>query len=171
MLGLGAFFLVRFVGGGGLHNGGPLAPRAGYTDAVAVPVDVKTPYSWGLIYLDNRGNDDTAHVVAFDLGQVPPGLRVLGSYAQDPFGHSIGVLPGYDPSNGPPVEGLDIPAHGIYEVIVGLSATTQGRHLIPDVRVRYTSGGTRYEATFDQAIVLCAPKAEYMKKGCPSPLD
>jgi hypothetical protein len=40
--------------------------------------------------------------------------------------------------------------------------------VIPDVRVRYESGGQKYEATFQQAVVLCAPKADY-KEGCPPP--
>ena len=165
-LALGAVFLAR-TRGDGVHSGGPLAPREGYSDAVATPVDLKTPYSWGLVYLRNKGNEG-ARVVALDLGEVPPGVRILGSYAQNPLGRSIGFMPGFRPTNGEPVVGLDIPPHAIYELVVGLSATRQGRHVIPDVRVRYTSGGETYVATFKQSVVLCAPKNRYTE--CPSPL-
>jgi hypothetical protein len=168
-LGLGAFSLVRFFGGGGLHNGGPLAPREGSSVAVTGPVDVHTPYSWGLIHLHNAGGDP-AHLEALDLGRIPRGLRVLGSYAV-PGNAGIGLIPKFEPSKGQSVVGLTIPPETTYNIVVGLSATTQGRHLIPNVRVRYTSGGRSYEATFQTAIALCAPKAESMKRDCPSPLD
>ena len=41
--------------------------------------------------------------------------------------------------------------------------------MIPEARVRFTSGGTTYEATFNLAVVLCAPKADYPE--CPSTLS
>ena len=80
-------------------------------------------------------------------------------------------MSGYASGSGRAVEGLDIPPHDVYDIVVGLSATIPGRHVIPIVRLRYTSGGVRYEATFHQSVALCAPKAKYMEDGCPSPLD
>ena len=159
-------FVVRMLGDN-VKSGGPLAhPDPDYRDASTAPVALNEPYSWGLIYLDNRGSDP-AQVEALDLGQVPGGLRVLGSYAV-PENAGIGLLAGYAPNRGRPVVGLTIPPREKYTVVVGLSATAPGRHVIPQVRVRYTSGNQKYEATFNQAVVLCAPKADYPE--CPSPL-
>jgi hypothetical protein len=149
-----------------LKTGGPLEPPPGRTEAT-VPVDLNEPYSWGLVYLDNSGSD-AAQVEALDLGQIPTGLRVLGSYAV-PGNAGIGLLSGYAPNSGRPVVGLTIPAKEKYNVVVGLSATAPGRHMISEVRVRYTSGDQEYDATFSDAVVLCAPKVDY-PEGCPSSL-
>jgi hypothetical protein len=165
LVALGIFLLVRMLGDN-VKSGGPLAPPEGSAAAVATPVDLNAPYSWGLIYLRNEG-DDAAHVEALDLGQIPSGLRVLGSYAV-PGNAGIGFGEGYHPSDGRPVVGVTIPPKMTYNVVVGLSATARGRHVIPEARVRYTSGGTTYEATFNLAVVLCAPKADYPE--CPSTL-
>jgi hypothetical protein len=155
------------VGTSDVKSGGPLAyPDPDYRDASTAPVALNEPYSWGLIYLDNTGSDP-AQVEAFDLGQVPSGLHVLGSYAV-PGNAGIGLLAGYVPKRGRPVVGLTIPPRETYNVVVGLSATAPGRHVIPQVRVQYASGDQKYEATFNQAVVLCAPKADYPE--CPSPL-
>ncbi len=164
VLALGIFLLVRMPGDD-VKSGGRLAPPEG-SAAVATPVDLNAPYSWGLIYLRNEG-DNSAHVEALDLGQIPSGLRVLGSYAV-PGNAGIGFGEGYHPSDGRPVVGLTIPPKMTYNVVVGLSATARGRHVIPEARVRYASGGTTYEATFNVAVVLCAPKADYPE--CPSTL-
>jgi hypothetical protein len=156
------------VGTSDVKTGGPLAhPDPDYRDASTAPVALNEPYSWGLIYLNNRGSDP-AQVEELDLGQVPSGLRVLGSYAV-PGNEGIGLLAGYAPNRGRRVVGLTIPPRETYNVVVGLSATAPGRHVIPQVRLRYTSGDQKYEATFNQAVVLCAPKADY-KHGCPSSL-
>ena len=166
VLGLGTLFLVRMLGDD-VKIGGPLAhPDPDYRDATTAPVALNEPYSWGLIYLDNRGSDP-AQVEALDLGQVPSGLRVLGSYAV-PGNAGIGLLAGYAPNRGRPVVGLTIPPKATYNVVLGLSAMARGRHMIPAVRIRYTSGNQTYEATFNQAVVLCAPEADYPE--CPSPL-
>jgi hypothetical protein len=165
VLGLGIFFLVRVLGED-VKSGGPLANPPDYRDEATAPADLNAPYSWGLIYLRNQG-DDPVHVEALDLGQIPTGLRVLGSYAV-PGNAGIGLFSGYAPSRGRPVVGLTIPAKAKYNVVVGLSATARGEHRIPEVRVRYTSGDQTYEATFNQAVVLCAPKADYPE--CPAPL-
>jgi hypothetical protein len=166
-VGIGILFLARQFGGSDIHKGGPLAPAPDYRDAVATPVDLNARYSWGLIFLHNN-SDKPAHLEALDLGQVPTGLHILGSYAATELRPAIGFGKGYRPDRGHPVEGLVIPPHGVYEVIVGLSATAQGRHIIPEARVRYESGGQKYEATFKQSVVLCAPKNRYQE--CPSPL-
>jgi hypothetical protein len=147
-----------------VKRGGPLEPTPGRSEATA-PVDFNDAYSWGLIYLDNK-SDDPAQVEALNLGQIPNGLRVLGSYAV-PGNAGIGILPGYTPNRGRPVVGLTIPPRAEYNVVVGLSATARGRHMIPEVRVRYTSGDQKYEARFRQSVVLCAPKVDYTE-GCPS---
>jgi hypothetical protein len=76
VIGIGILFLARHFGGGDVHKGGPLARPAESRDAVAVPVDLKAPYWWGLIYLRNKG-DEPAQVEALDLGQIPAGMRVL----------------------------------------------------------------------------------------------
>jgi len=167
-IGIGILFLARQFGASDVHKGGPLAPAPDYRDAVATPVDLKAPYSWGLIFLHNNSNKP-AHLEALDLGQVPTGLDVLGSYAVEGPGPAIGFGKGYRPLRGRPIEGLVIPPHAVYEVVVGLAATTKGRYMIPDVRVRYESGGQKYEATFKQSVVLCAPKNRYQE--CPSPLE
>jgi hypothetical protein len=167
VLALGIFFVVRMLGDN-VKSGGPLAhPDPDYRDASTAPVALNEPYSWGLIYLDNRGSDP-AQVEALDLGQVPSGLHVLGSYAV-PGNAGIGLLAGYASNRGRPVVGLTIPPRETYNVVVGLSATAPGQHAIPLVRVRYSSGNQEYEATFNQAVVLCAPKADY-KHGCTSSL-
>jgi hypothetical protein len=168
VVGLGILFLARALSDG-VKSGGPLARPAESRDAVAVPVDLKAPYWWGLIYLRNKG-DEPAQVEALDLGQIPAGMRVLGSYATKAGTGPSGFGEGYPPSQGQPVADLVIPSGAVYEVVVGLEATTKGRHVIPDVRVRYESGGQKYEATFQQAVVLCAPKADY-KEGCPPPFS
>lgn len=165
MLALGIFFLVRMLGDD-VKSGGPLEPAPGST-ATTAPVALNEPYSWGLIYLDNEG-DDPVHVEALDLGPIPSGLRVLGSYVV-PGNAGIGLGSGYVPSRGRPVVGLTIPPKATDNVVVGLSATTRGQHMIPEVRVRYTSGDQKYEATFHESVVLCAPIADY-PDGCPSPL-
>jgi len=166
VLGLGIFFLVRMLGDD-VKSGGPLANPPDYRDEARAPVDLNEPISWGLIYLENKGSDP-AHVEALDLGQIPSGLRVLGSYAF-PGNAGIGLLLGYAPSRGRPVVGLTIPPKATYNVVLGLSATARGRHMIPAVRIRYTSGNQKYEATFNQAVALCAPRADY-PDGCPSGL-
>ncbi len=45
--------------------------------------------------------------------------------------------------------------------MVGLRVDAPGRYRIDGVRVRYHDALQRYVATFDQAIVLCAPAARY----------
>jgi hypothetical protein len=162
VLGLGIFLLVRALGDA--KSGGRLEPQSSHTETT-VPADLNEPYSWGLIYLRNRG-DDPVHVDALDLGQIPSGLRVLGSYAV-PGSAGIGLMPGYAPSRGRPVVGLTIPPNTTYNAVVGLSATAHGRHMIPEVIVRYTSGDQEREVTFTDAVVLCAPKVDY-PDGCPS---
>jgi hypothetical protein len=167
-IGIGILFLARHFGTSDVHNGGPLAPAPDYRDAVATPVDLNVPYSWGLIFLHNNSSEP-AHLDALDLGEVPPGLHVLGSYAVAGPGPAIGFGKGYRPLRGHPIEGLVVPPRAVYEVVVGLAATAEGRHMIPDVRVRYESSGQMYEATFNQSVVLCAPKERYQE--CPSPLE
>jgi hypothetical protein len=169
MIALGIFFLVRMLANGRIHEGGPLAPPPDHRDAVATPVRVNTPYSWGLLFVTNQSGDP-AQLETLDLGQVPLGLRVLGSYVIDPTkGGTIGFLHGYEASKGRPVAQAVIPPKATYEIIVGLSATANGRHVISQAKIRYTSGGRKYEATFHQAVVLCAPIKDY-QDGCPSPL-
>lgn len=164
MLALGIFLLVRMLDDD-VKRGGPLANPPGYRNEATAPADLNEPFSWGLIYLENNG-DDPVHVEALDLGQIPSGLRVLGSYAV-PGNAGIGLLSGFAPNRGRPVAGLTIPPKATYNVVVGLSPTARGRHKIPELHVRYTSGDQKYEATFESAIVLCAPKANY-PHGCPS---
>src|SRR4029453_12401895 len=79
VVGLGILFLARALSDG-VKSGGPRARPAEPPDAGAAPVDLKAPYWWGLIYLRNKG-DEPAQVEALDLGQIPAGMRVLGSYA------------------------------------------------------------------------------------------
>ena len=91
-IGLGSFLLVR-MSDGGVKSGGPLARPAAARDAVAVPVVLNAPYWWGQIYLDNKGNE-SVQVESLDLGQIPAGMSVLGSYAINagtrPSGFRIG---------------------------------------------------------------------------------
>src|SRR6185503_6119716 len=87
-------------------------------------------YWWGQIYLDNKGNE-SVQVESLDLGQIPAGMSVLGSYAIKAGTGPSGFGEGYPPSQGQPVEGLVIPPGAVYEVIVGLKATTTGRTVIP----------------------------------------
>jgi hypothetical protein len=162
VLGLGIFLFVRVLGDD-VKSGRRLEPPSGHSEATA-PADLNEPYSWGLIYLRNQG-DDPVHVEALDLGQIPSGLRVLGSYAV-PGNAGIGLMPGYAPSRGRPVVGLTIPPKSTYNAVVGLSATAHGEHMIPEVRVRYTSDDQEYEATFSEAVVLCVPRVDY-PDGCP----
>jgi hypothetical protein len=170
VIAVGIFFLVRVLGGGeDVHEGGPLALPAGARAELAYAVDLKAPYSWGLIFLDYRKNDESVHVEAFDLIQSPSGLTVLGSYAVQPGRTgTIGFIKGYNPKGGSAVEGLDIPPRSMYEVVVGLKAPTKGRYAIQSAHVRYTSGGTTYQTTLRSAISMCAPTAAY-PDGCPWP--
>src|SRR4029453_5376228 len=98
VVGLGILFLARALSDG-VKSGGPLARPAECRDAVAVPVDLKAPYWWGLIYLRNKG-DEPAQVEALDLGQIPAGMPVLVSYAPKPgtgpagFGERLSSEPG-----------------------------------------------------------------------------
>lgn len=165
-IGLGSFLLVRMFDGG-VKSGGPLARPAEARDAVAVPVVLNAPYWWGQIYLDNKGNE-SVQVESLDLGQIPAGMSVLGSYAINAGTGPSGFGEGYPPSQGQPLEGLVIPPGAVYEVIVGLKATTNGRTVIPDEIVRYESGGQTYETSLRHAVALCAPKAAYPE--CPSTL-
>ena len=141
--------------GDDVKSGGPLAPPEGSAAGFATPVDLNAPYSWGLIYLQNEGNE-SAHVEALDLEQIlkraARARLVRGSGQRRDW-----LREGYHPSDGRPVVGVTIPPKMTYNVVVGLSATARGRHVIPEARVRYTSGGTTYEATFSVAVALrCA---------------
>jgi hypothetical protein len=166
-IGLGIFLLVRMSDGGGVKSGGPLARPGESRDAVAVPVVLNAPYWWGQIYLDNKGNE-SVEVESLDLGQIPAGMSVLGSYAIKAGTGPSGFGEGYPPSNGQPVEGLVIPPGAVYEVIVGLKATTNGRTVIPNEIVMYKSGGQKYQTALRHAVALCAPKGSYHE--CPSPI-
>jgi hypothetical protein len=158
---LGLFLLVRALTGDDVQAGGPLTLTPDYHDQVTAPVVIGRPYSWGQIFLHNKG-DKPVRVEAFELDQVPSGLRVLGTYAQpSPEGRAIGFYYGYKPSLGRPLVGLVIPPKDIVEVVVGLAAQGKGRMKIPGARFRYVSDGKTYEATFNQAVVVCAPKAHY----------
>jgi hypothetical protein len=166
VLGLGIFFLIWILGDD-LNGGGRLEPPSDRSEATA-PVDLNKPFSWGLIYLRNQG-DDPVHVEALDLGQIPTGLRVLGSYAV-PGNARIGLMPGYAQSRGRPVVGLTIPPKATYNAVVGLSATARGRHMIPEVIVRYKRrsevrrdvqrGGCRKWTTRKDALRPCRAISE-----------
>jgi hypothetical protein len=149
-------------------QGGPLAHPRGYRDSVEFTVPLRTPYSWGLVILRNNGDDEATveRVTAVD----PKGsMRIVGLYAvSERAPDAVGFAPGFDPELGRGVEGLVVPpgrGKG-YQLVFGVQADRSGISSFRAIRVEYRVGDTRYAATFDQAVVLCAPVERY--ETCPS---
>ena len=142
-------------------TGGPLALPPGTRSHGTFPVELGRPYSWGEVLLRNEGRlavtlDDV------ELIRPSPGLVILDVRVVQPMSRLIGFLAGWEQSGFEPEEALIGPGRSNErELVVGLRVDAPGRYRIDGVRVRYHDALERYAATFDQAIVLCAPAARY----------
>ena len=141
--------------------GGPLALPPGTRSHGTFPVELGRPYSWGEVLFRNEGRlavtlDDV------ELIRPSPGLVILDVRVVQPMARLIGFLAGWERSGLEPEGALIGPGRtNEHELVVGLRVDAPGRYRIDGVRVRYHDALERYVATFDQAIVLCAPAARY----------
>jgi hypothetical protein len=151
--------------------GGPLAYPEDYHDTLGFTVHLRAPYSWGLVVLRNKG-DRPAVVQRITLVDQSGSLKVVGLYAvSEDTPEAVGFAPGFDPGRGRTVEGLVVPpgaGHG-FQVVFGLEVDTKGVSGFRSVRVEYEVGKTRYAATLDHSVALCAPVEQY--DDCPGPTD
>jgi hypothetical protein len=141
--------------------GGPLAYAPGTKSNGAFPVELGRPYSWGEVLLRNEGRLAVT-LDAIELIRASPDLVILDVRVVRPTSGLIGFLAGWERSGVEP-EGTLVGAGRTNEreLVVGLRVDAAGRYRIDGVRVRYHDALQRYVATFDQAIVLCAPAARY----------
>jgi hypothetical protein len=141
--------------------GGPLASPPGTRSNGAFPVELGRPYSWGEVLLRNEGRLAVT-LDAIELIRASPDLVILDVRVVRPTSGLIGFLAGWERSGVEP-EGTLVGAGRTNEreLVVGLRVDAAGRYRIDGVRVRYHDALQRYVATFDQAIVLCAPAARY----------
>jgi hypothetical protein len=158
----GAVFAWRN-GEGAVRRDGPLALPHRFSDASGSPAKLGAAYSWGGIYLSNRGTK-TATVDRIMLVGKPTEMRLIGMYAVRLKRSMIGLLEGYS-TQGPRVQRLSIRPGETYQVVVGVKVETPGRFLISAVRVRYHIDDARYEELFHQRLRLCAPARAY--ENCP----
>jgi hypothetical protein len=165
-LGVAAILVVGIAAclrmGDGRVSGGPLEPPPGFKGSTEFTVHLDRPYSWGLVFLTNKGDED-AVVTRVEPLDLRGAMTIVGVYATSSEGPSIGFEPGWDSSLGRPAEGLVVPpgkSNG-YQLVFGVQADGQGISSVRAVRVEYRVGDTEYETTFEQAVVLCAPIEQY----------
>jgi len=162
---------------------GPLAcPDACPRLALAFPVDVHRPFTYGLLLLRNRGRAP-AVLERVRPGELTPGMRLVGAvvvpvarnpwhvtaddHARFPPANLVGrvrALAGYAvaPTRGP---------GDALEVLLGFVLTRAGRFGFRDLAVEYRVGERRYRAVFPYRLRVCAPARIHRLDCRPPPLD
>lgn len=161
-------------GGGGIGVGGP--------------VDVGQPYSWGSVFLQNRGRRP-AVVERARILRSTPNLELAGPVHSHLVGQGshtegdqliLGDPSGFPPARWPsrPLAEQNVvrvaerlqddgdPDEG-FQLVFGLVVTAPGEARATAVEVVYRIGTQRYRTVYDYTVTLCAPVSVYKDRRCP----
>ena len=168
LLAVGAVILVAAVAtiaiaasmaGDGYESGGPLASTL--EAELTTHAEPGGSVTWGVVLPPNKGASDVV-LESIEPAEPISGLTVLGTGVNDPAVFPVGSAAGY-PQPGLVLQDVkgavlapDNAAQPRLQVVYGLRLDAAPGHL-PGLRIRYATGGHRYETVFNAGVVVELP--------------
>jgi hypothetical protein len=130
------------------------------------PQPIGTPYSTGLLIIQNRGGRSITLEGGWLVGR-KSGMRLLGFYARKYPDPKNGIVngDGYSPRSGLPLTGYVVKPGGTLSVVVGVKLTAPGVYAAHGVGLKYTDGNNDYSEVYNLSLILCGPRRGY-DSGC-----
>jgi hypothetical protein len=163
----------------GPRSGGPLACPECFRTGLSFPVNVETPFTYGLRNFQNRG-DDRAVLERVRPLAISRGMRVVGAMivrrVDNPWNSTADDHTHFPPRNiatvVKPLAGYRLPRarnnDDFVELILGLEVSHPGRFVFRGIELTYRVGDTRYRERYPDEVAVCAPIKAH-RQGCPPP--
>ena len=170
---------VALTHGRGPRSNGPLACPECLRTGLSFPVDVRTPFTYGLRNFRNRG-DAPAVLERVRPVAMSHGMRMVGALivrrVDNPWNSTSSDHTHFPPPNivsvVKPLAGYSLaPSRGVsdfVELILGLEVGHPGRFAFRGIELTYRVGKTRYRDRYLDEVAVCAPIKEH-RQGCPLP--
>jgi hypothetical protein len=161
---LAAVALVVAVGGGrgGYEPDGPLASDR--ETRVTTHARPGSTITWGTVLPTNPTDDDIV-IESIVPSEPVSGLTILGLGVSDPRRGAVGTADRYPPLGITPVDvaGAVMTARDgrspFIQVVVGIKLADPREGRIAGLRIRYATGGRRYETVLHDELIVVPPSA------------